>query len=259
MAEEATLTIRFENKRPVDLLDLASSLQSFAARYTDFARDQGYDPIEGNVRLFIKELRTGSIIAELSTLAEQASFVLEHKDVLAGFVSHVNELAQFFLRFVPGLKAPVTRKEAEQLSRFVEPVAKDAGSQLFLTVGPQSQVTINQFHINSEQANAIQNGIRRFAGRASLPDNGFFRNELLYIHQARDALHSRTGDLGVIERFSDRPVKLRFLSEDAKRRIIDHPENPFKFAFLVDGRVSTVEGKPALYEIFAVHDVIERP
>ena len=64
--------------------------------------------------------------------------------------------------------------------------------------------------------------------------------------------------MSAIEKFSNRPVKLLFLTPEAKAAILDKPENPFKWAYVIDGEVSTVEGEPALYKIAAVHEAIER-
>jgi hypothetical protein len=54
---------------------------------------------------------------------------------------------------------------------------------------------------------------------------------------------------GASLRVSDRPVKLQFLSDETKRKVLDLHEDPFQCAFLVDVEVRTVGGKPALYRI----------
>jgi len=113
----------------------------------------------------------------------------------------------------------------------------------------------DSFNYNSIDANAIQNAIRRYVGPQP-PLSGVFRDEVLYLFQVRDDLKAPTGDKGIIERFSNRPVKLQFSSEEVKRAITDASENPFRVAFIVDGDVSTVEGKPALYRIHTVRETI---
>jgi hypothetical protein len=62
----------------------------------------------------------------------------------------------------------------------------------------------------------------------------------------------------MIERFYSKPVKLQFSTPEVKSEILDKPDNPFKMAYEVDGQVTTVEGKPTLYRITAVHDAHER-
>jgi hypothetical protein len=162
------------------------------------------------------------------------------------------------LSYAPGIKEIIPRKRAEQLSQFLEPIAKDGGAQVFLTVGERSTVTVNTYQYSSQQASVAQNNIRRYLGPA-LPESGHFQNEVLYLRQASGDVSARAGDRGTIEKFSPRAVKLRFMNDDVKRAVVDQPANPFRMAFLVDGAVSTVEGKPALYKIYAVHDAFERP
>ena len=53
-------------------------------------------------------------------------------------------------------------------------------------------------------------------------------------------------------------MKLAFASDDVKRKIVDQENNPFQKAFLVDAEVKTADGKPMLYRILDVKDVMDR-
>ena len=252
---QPTLVVTLEHKRPIELVDFTASLTAFGQAYEDFVVGEGYDHQVGNVRLYIRELRSGSIIAELQALAEQTSFVLKHLDVYAGFVANLNELTNWFLTKGPERTAP-SKKTATRLSQIIEPVAKDGSAQLFVDVGGVE--ISNHFHVNSEQANAVQNQIRRFVGD-SPPSSSIYQDQVMYLAQLRGDASSKAGDRGVIERFSDKPVKLLFASEDVKRKILDLPDNPFGQVFVVDCEAHFAEGKPALYKIYNVTDVIEKP
>jgi hypothetical protein len=250
------LGIRLENKRPVELLDLTASLHAFGEEYGDFVNSHGFDPIADNVRLYITELRTGSIIAEFHAIAEQSSFVLKHAEIFAAFLTSFNDIVGFFLTMTKPRDAPaVSRPEAERVAQIFEPVAKDSGSQLFLNV-TGGDVTIN-YNYTSDQANTIQNNVRRYLG-PSHTHSGPFSKEVMTLHQMRGDT-SKAGDRGIIESFGKKPVKLEFMNEEAKRAILDREDNPFRLAFVVDGIVSTADGKPALYKIYTVHDAIDRP
>ncbi len=253
---EPGLTIDFKNTRPVELLDLTASLQALGEEYVEFVNLRGFDPQAGNVRLYISELRSGSIIAELKSLVDQASFVLDHADIFAAFVTNLNDLTQFFLGRSASPSVQVSKPEAARLSQFVEPVAKDGGSQIFLTVNGDvtAPITIN---LNSQDANVIQNRVRRYLG-PPIPSQGLFEKEVLYLVQVRADTKSKVGDRGVIERFSAKPVKLEFMNEAAKRTVLDEA-HPFDRAYVVDGRAGTVDGEPVLYKIYAVHEALDRP
>jgi hypothetical protein len=102
--DEPSVKFELKNEKPVDLLDLTASLAAFGESYQDFVLDAGFDHEPGNVRFFVKEIRSGSIIADLSSVASQASITLEHLDAAAAFMTHLNHVVQFFFR-IGGLAA----------------------------------------------------------------------------------------------------------------------------------------------------------
>jgi hypothetical protein len=260
VADVVELDVRLDNTRPVEVSDLGNALHALGKQYEEFVVSHGFDQTPGNARLFVTHIETGSIIITLQSLLDQASFVLKHIEVFAGFVANLTELINFLFQQDKAPKPePITREDVERISTILEPVAKDSGSQITIAVtGNTGPVTINPVIIRSEKANAVQNGARRFLG-PSIPMQGNFERELMYLQQMRGDPKSKVGDRGVIEKFSPKPVKLHFMTPDVKASIVEQQENPFKMAYLVDGQVSTVEGKPALYKISAVHESFEQP
>lgn len=249
--EPEMLTFVVENKRPVDLQDLASSMSAFAREFTEYASDRGA-PAADQFRLGVREIRSGSIIADLVPMSEQLTWVVDHAEIIGGFVTHVKEIIEFLL-YLKG-KAP-SKKQAERVAQIVEPVAKDAGAVTNI-IAQTGAVVFNNCTINSVDANAIQNAARRFVGPA-MPAEAIEKGVILTLAQVKNDPSSKTGDKGVIEKISHRPAKLHFLTSDAKAAIIDmEGRNPFRCAFLVDAKVHFIDGIPKLYEIHAVRDVI---
>jgi hypothetical protein len=248
-------SVRFEikNQKPVDLLDLTASLAAFGESYPDYILDAGFDAEPGNVRFFVKEIRSGSIIADLISVASQGSIALQHLDAAAAFMTHLNHVVQFFLGVVSAVPADTrpTKKEPEQVVKILEPVAKDGGSQLFLTINGDVHLHPH-YHYNSQQANAVQNSARRYLG-PTVPTTEIRHDVLLRLHQVRGGVTSKVGDMGIIEEVSKARVKLSFASEEAKGKILDQPY-PFDSIFVVDVEVKASEGKPALYRILLVKD-----
>lgn len=132
------------------------------------------------------------------SLAEQASFVLKHIEVTAGFVTHLNEMMQFFLQSGAPVAEPPTKREAGQAIAVMEPVAKDGGAQLFLQVAGDMHV---HHHYSSQEANAIQNAARRYLG-PQMPVSQVRQNQLLVLFQVRGDTAAKAGDRGVIEEIS---------------------------------------------------------
>lgn len=248
-------TLKFENSQPVDLMAFSESMAALGHSYEEFAIQQGISSEHSRYRLYIKEIRSGSILAEIIALANQASMIMEKVDIYAGFVTHLNDITQFFLgKSSKETKTP-SKREAEKLSQIVAPIAQQTGAQL--TLINNAPLTIN-FTVNSDQANILQNRVRAFLGKQDEAQDNF-EKEILYLEQIRKDIKAKTGDRGIIEAISKRPVKIIFSNEEAKKQILEVPENPFNMVFIVSGKVNRAEGTPVLYKINVVHDFFERP
>jgi hypothetical protein len=97
--QDGLLTFEFDNKIPVALDDLTVSLNTLAESYEDYLTASGVAPPAEGVKLYVHELRTGSIIAVLQAIADQGHWlfgehgaiptlqsVFDHADTLAGFL-----------------------------------------------------------------------------------------------------------------------------------------------------------------------------
>jgi hypothetical protein len=117
---------------------------------------------------------------------------------------------------------------------------------------------VNATIVHSERANVVQNAARRFLDPTVSPQ-GQLEREVMYLQQICGDLKSKVGAREVIEKFSIKPVKPDFVTPEVKASIIENPENFSKMAYVVDGRVDTMEGKPTLYKITVVRDAFDRP
>jgi hypothetical protein len=166
--ERAELTLVFDNQRPVDVTDLGRSLQALGREYEEFVVGR-FEPPPVNSRLYVAHVESGSIILTLQALLDQASFMVKHIEVFAGFIANLQEIIDFLLTQQGKAKAPaaISHSSVERISTIVEPVAKDGGSNLTITLnvsGNTAPVLVQPIIINSERANALQNSARRYLG-----------------------------------------------------------------------------------------------
>jgi len=54
---------------------------------------------------------------------------------------------------------------------------------------------------------------------------------------------------GIIESITNRPLKVIFENDQLKDRMINVDGSPFHLAYVVDVKVETIEGRPAVYKI----------
>ncbi len=239
VGQPVSLVYDFKNTRPVELVDFTSSLFSLGEQYRSYvARRQ---PAHGNddVRLFVKEVRTGSIIAELISMATQSSFLAPAAPLILQYASELGDWFDFFKGVkeaddIKDMLLGTSKKDLQQISNIVEPVAKDSGSMISMAAYSGGMIVNN------------------------LPESGAQPDQVLAWYQVRDDGATKPGDKAVIERFSTRPVRVRFASDAVKAAMIDTPDNPSKRLFVVDVDVSFVDGKPVLYRVLELKTSFER-
>jgi hypothetical protein len=119
----AELVVRLNTSRPVEVSDLGRSFQALGKQYEEFVVAHGYDQTPGNAQLFVTHLETGSIVATLQTMLDQAPFVLKHVDVMARFVTNLQDILNYFLFQDTAAKPDkLTKPDAERVISILEPV-----------------------------------------------------------------------------------------------------------------------------------------
>lgn len=256
MQGTAKLTVQLCNKAPVSLFDFTNGFLALADEYDRYARYHEPQAVIRDAQLYVREVKSGSIIIDLVALSAIALPFVEHANSIIKFSEFTGIIYEYLLGRT-NKKLDLKKKDYENAIGIVEPVAKDSAAQI------NFQTIINgdvhkHFHLNSIEANAAQNAARREITALKEPVTGIRRNVLLYFFQFRDDAKSSAGDRGIIESVSPFPVKVRFQSEEIKSSVLNADENPFRFAYLVDVAVETIEEKPLLYNVLAVHETIER-
>ncbi len=64
-----SLTVEIQNTQPIELSDLTASLLAVAEQFRAFVRRRAQPFVDDDYRLFVKEVRTSSVVAELVSYA----------------------------------------------------------------------------------------------------------------------------------------------------------------------------------------------
>ena len=147
--------------------------------------------------------------------------------------------------------------ELKDLAKIVEPAAKDGRGNMSITAteGATVQVSVS---FNSLEANAIQNRAEREIEARREPVQKSYNRVLMYWHQASKRPGSQS-DKVVIEKITERPLKVIFNDEDAeiKHKMLSGKDNPFNIGFLVDVDLITKQGRPVAYQIIHLYEVLD--
>lgn len=252
MTNETKLTIEIQNRQPVELLDLTNSFMSLADEYRRFVQVQGTVTCLDDVRLYIKEIRSGSIITDLVALSAAGLPFAEHAVTILDFSKYM-KMAYAFLTGKSNDRPPMAKPNLINLMRFVDPVARDNASQMNISTIVNGDLNL-VLNIGALEANAAQNVVGRELKAMKEPSSGFQEQVVLYWYQARNDLAATTGDRAIIESIHVGAVKTIFGLPELKAKML---LDPFSYAYLVDVFVETVGGRPALYKISAIHDKID--
>lgn len=244
-----SLIVRIDNSRPVELSSFTASLAAVGDQFKRFvAHEGGIDP---ETRLYVHEIRSGSIVAELIELGKTANDLWEQRDYIAPFVPALADTVNAVLNLTDQAKL-LDRRTIRNVANITAPIAVDNGSTLQV-IDNRGGTVVNNFIVDPHQAAAIQHNAQHLLN-SEFPDEIRFENEPMILFQLRDAPPGKTGDFGIIDRFSSKPGKLFFAGDAVKSAILHENGNPFERVFWVSGYVKTAGGRVAGYMI---HQLLE--
>lgn len=253
---ELTLVVEIKNNDPVELEAFAESLKSLGDEYKRFCL--AHEQAPGDVRLYIKSVSSGSIVTELMTMAAATIPLLTYTGTVFDFTTFLGKAFDFLTGKTDSLDAKFDRNTLVNLSNIVEPIVSDRGAQINLSgANVQGDLIINQT-ITHTEANALQNKARRMMDSIHEPVTGVHEQVVMYWSQAKNDPHSTgAGDKARIESIWRNPVKVLFADDSLKSQVLFDVEHPFTKGYVVDVVVETVNEKPVLYKVFALHEVID--
>lgn len=251
------LEVTINNERLVVLVDLTMALLGIGQQFERFIENETTEQYNVGSELFVKDVRSGSIVVELIAQAMPVAPLLWQGGSLSEWVSHAKSVIEWLNGKLSSPPKELTKQNLRQWNNILEPVAKDHGSQMNFTVSDGGHV-VQQFFITSEQANAAQNTIRREMERLDEPDDHTQRKQVMVWYQTKFDDQSPTGDRAVIESISKAPVKVIFENNAVKKAMLAgdarFPKPWHELAYIVDVRVQTVQGVPKVYTIINYHD-----
>ena len=257
MEQDIKLMLTISNQRPVELTDLTLSLNSLADEYRRFLAVKESTVDADNIKLYIHEIRTGSIVTYLQAMAPYALPLVEHSETIVGYAKHLKSWYDFLAGGAERRVTPEDRQTLQNLSNILEPVAKDRGSQVNIgVVNVQGDVHMN-VTVGSLESNAAQNLAKRELEKLKEPVSGLHEKVLMYWHQARNEIGGKTGDRAIIELIHKGAVKTIFAGDDIKAAMLYDEPHPFSKGFVVDVVAQTVDDKPVLYKVTHLHEAFD--
>ncbi len=108
---DGKLVFEIKNTLPVELTDLTNALSSLAKEYEAFAYSDESNldgAYRSETRLYVKAMRTGSIISELVPYAPTLLPILSEANTVIGFAKHLKASIEVMLGSKKAAKANVS-------------------------------------------------------------------------------------------------------------------------------------------------------
>lgn len=251
------LLIEIKNTQPIELIDLTRSLIALCNQFNvhTSAISNSSEIREG--KLYVKEIKTGSIILSLVELAIANNIpFIENMNSIITFAEQIKKVVNYFSKG-EGEKPILTTADYKDYSSIMNPIAKDNSSQINFSTVINGNVNL-YVSTDSVGANALQNRVKNEIGELKQIDitQPAYSKVLFYWNQTKADLKSKKGNKGKIDSISEKDLNVIFADDAIQKEMIKGDEHPYKSTYVVDVTIETVNNIPKAYKIIKLHEVI---
>lgn len=268
--DDSHIVLKIDTEKPVELHEFVAAFVGLGNQFEQFYGDE-YPSEKGEIRFFVREVRAGSIIAELVPhLVNAAPYLagalvaVKYANDLAKFVeTYGGRIKKYFKR---GGREPTAGKgDIADFLRTVQAVAHDPNGSLSLAVYENGEQRV-AFQFGTQEAREAEHNL--IEHRNELDQTTDAEHErVLMVFTRTNVAHAttgkRSGELVQIESINPKALPIVYASNLAEQRIrheiADADDNVYKKAFDVDVNVEMRGSKQIAYRLVAVHDVIDLP
>lgn len=249
---EKKLQIKISNVRPIELTDLTLSLLAVSHQFERFMHSSHAVGKDSKAELLIKEVRSGSVIVELVSLAIPCVPLIWGD----GGISEWLKVLDSTLKWLDGKssKPPqdLDKKDYQNIDKMIAVTSKDKGSSISF-VATEGGIIINNINISSDQAKNIQKNARNKIEELEKTSENIVRKEVMTWYQTRFKGPSNAGNKAIIDSVTDKPLNVIFENDDIKEKMLSGDtrfSTPWQdLAYVVDAKIQMIRGKPKAYKI----------
>lgn len=262
------LLLRIETQSPIELGEFVSLFVGLGNQFEKFIATERPEE-KGDVRFYVREVRAGSIFAELvpyvgPPLLGGAMAAVKNANDIAKFVETFGGKLKRYFAF-KGREDAASKGDLADYLRTVAAIAHDADANLSLTAYDDGKKRV-EFDFATSQARVAEGNLIEHRAELDQRTDADYKRVLMRFTRT-DVSHAttgkRSGERVLIEAIHAKPLPIVFASTLAEERIrheiAEADENVYKKAFDVDANVEKINDRPVAYRIVAVHDVIDLP
>jgi hypothetical protein len=266
----AHIVLKLDTKEPIELGDFVSALTALASQYEKYIKETNPD-LKGYARIYIREIRPGSIEADLIPwIVVAAPFIASMDHILI-----VENFVRVWGQRILGLLSDNAEEQFSNTSELkdwsdtVAVIANDPDGSATLeaaTFEDKKKQIKATFKFDTPQARDIRKKLEHIKrGLEKTEQQEYIRVLMMFTRSdtGKAKVGKYTGERVKIEEISDASLPLVYGSELAeaqiKHEIRVSEENVYHKGFVVDVHVLTRNDKPAAYSVTHIHQVIDLP
>jgi hypothetical protein len=257
------LQLKIDNKEDIDLQDFNNAIQSLNSQYYSFLKTANAKKVKSTHKLYLKEVRKGSIIIELCEKTPELLPIIA--PYIVEFGSYVASTMDWLVGRVPAVKHKLVKKDFFDFKNIFQLAANVKGNSTgFVGINFGTVKVDHQY--NDVESGAGQNKcLREIEAINEVEPESFIKYHMeLDLYQARNSNLSKAGSMGIIKEISDKPKVLSYATERLRYDLTKAEDNPFNFTYTVDVQVKLKDGKNNYedhnniqdYEILKLHGVV---
>lgn len=262
----AYLSLTLDLSEPVEIEDFARLFSGFGSQFDDYLRDE-HPQLKGHARLFVREVREGSIVADLVPSIPDLVGYMDNVLIVLGFASLFSKRVRSFISGigVPGFK----KSDLSHVADTITAVSNDPNgvarleSIVYEEDGPKKRL---EAQFTSSEARKAMETVERQKRELDAVERADHERVLMTFEQSNIRsinVGKRSGELVKVDRISDKALALMYgsaMAEDRiKHEIRDADENVYKKGFVVDVNVESRNGKPVAYSVTNFHHTVDLP
>lgn len=253
---ENILNIHIANNKPVEINNLARSLNGLSNLYKIFIEDHEYN-INIEPKLYVKEIKEGSI--DIYLLGQMLNS-LDLINPTFEFANHLFNMIDILKGAKEDCGKKISKKEYESLIDFTDVTARDVNAKVDVSVKDNNGNIYNNcnFVVTTTDANAVQNAAKKRIDESVLQKPKQFSQVEMYWADANFVSDKAHGKV-IIEEISDKPIGVKFINEkDRKKCTSNSPiynDVPWQnLLYTVDIEAIYVQDKLKGYRVHKVYE-----
>lgn len=265
-ATTSYLTVTLDLADPVEISDFAAFFAGIGAQFDRFLQDNHPD-IKGTAQMYVKEVRKGSIIADLVPNIPDMIGIMDSALIVGSFGALFSKRVR---ALISGQFIDVSGKnDIVEVGKTLRAISKDnTGDMTVESVELENglwkrKVMLKFSAPEARKAEATLEEQKREFDKVERSD---LVRVLMTFEASRKSdreINKPTGELVVIEAGDPKPKALIYASELVEQRIKteirDADDNIYKKGFIVDANVQSRLGRIVGYAVTEVHQVIDLP